>query len=280
MTKTVHLKVVQLLCCLLLGVFSVDSDAAQILDVINDLRNGGCESRNKLPALQDDARLQAVTKQIAAGASSKQAAQQVGFHAKELSTIHLTGYDNNNDLQRVLTKNYCPLLMNPKWRLASSDTGGNEVWIVLALPQNIPTNAAQAEQQVLNLVNQARMQSRKCGSARYGATGSLRLNAVLTKAAQLHAQDMAKHQQMQHEGSDGSTPAQRLTRQGYKWRAVGENVAAGAGGAEEVVAGWLASPGHCANIMSPLFTEMGLAFAVNDRDEYAVYWAQSFATPR
>jgi uncharacterized protein YkwD len=108
----------------------------------------------------------------------------------------------------------------------------------------------------------------------------LHLNAVLNTAAQLHAEDMAKHRQMQHEGSDGSSPAQRVTRQGYRWKAVGENVAAGAGSAAEVVSGWLSSPGHCANIMNPTFTEMGVAFAVNQRDDYAVYWAQSFATPR
>jgi hypothetical protein len=46
------------------------------------------------------------------------------------------------------------------------------------------------------------------------------------------------------------------------------------------VAGWIKSPGHCANLMNPAFTEMGAAFAVNNRSEFGVYSAQAFGTPR
>src|SRR4051794_14668685 len=38
----------------------------------------------------------------------------------------------------------------------------------------------------------------------------------LVEAARVHARDMAEHGLMSHEGSDGSTPAQRVERQGYR----------------------------------------------------------------
>ncbi len=43
--------------------------------------------------------------------------------------------------------------------------------------------------------------------------------------------------------------------------------------------GWIDSPGHCANLMSPTFTEMGIAFVVERKSEPGIYWTQVFATP-
>ena len=50
--------------------------------------------------------------------------------------------------------------------------------------------------------------------------------------------------------------------------------------ADEVVAGWLGSPEHCANLMDPLYRQMGVAFAVNRHDQRGVDWAMEFGTPR
>lgn len=58
--------------------------------------------------------------------------------------------------------------------------------------------------------------------------------------------------------------AKRASRAGYRWRAIAENIAAGQMNAAVAVQGWLNSRGHCANLMSPVYTEMGAAFAVND----------------
>ena len=65
----------------------------------------------------------------------------------------------------------------------------------------------------------------------------------------------------------------RAERAGYDWREIGENVATGQATAEQVVAEWLGSPHHCANIMGAEFTEMGVAFAASPS---GVYWAQVF----
>lgn len=268
-----------LVACVLLMVGTCSANA-DVLDVVNELRNGGCQPRTKLVPLQNNTRLRAVVRQIAGGASAQQAAQSAEYPAVQLSTIHISGYRREAEVRQLLAGKYCKLLMNPDWRQMSSEWRGDKLWIVLAEPHAIPTDQAATAQQVLALVNDARSSARRCGGQRFAPTHALRLNMTLNRTALLHAEDMAKHGRMEHTGSDGSTPAQRATRQGYRWKTVGENVAAGAGTAEEVVAGWLESPGHCANIMSPQFTEMGLGFSVNMRDQQAVYWAQSFGTPR
>ncbi len=103
---------------------------------------------------------------------------------------------------------------------------------------------------------------------------------MLSRAALVHSQDMAKKDFFEHKGSDGSTVGIRTARVGYVWRTVGENIAIGPQTAEIVVQGWIDSPGHCANIMSPAFTEMGIAFVVDRKSEAGIYWTQVFGTPR
>ena len=107
----------------------------------------------------------------------------------------------------------------------------------------------------------------------------LSANASLGQVALAYAQDMARYGYMDHTGRDGSSPEVRVTRGGYRWREVGENLASGIMTPEEVVEGWLQSAEHCANLMDPAFREMGVAFAVNARDERGVYWAMEFGTP-
>jgi uncharacterized protein YkwD len=108
----------------------------------------------------------------------------------------------------------------------------------------------------------------------------LALNATLTSAAAAHALDMAVHHKLDHDGSDGSSSGERVTRAGYAWRAVGENIASGQKDADAVVAAWLASPGHCATLMGPYFAAMGVAFAYAPGANPGIYWAQEFAAPR
>ncbi len=92
---------------------------------------------------------------------------------------------------------------------------------------------------------------------------------------------MARNNYFSHSDRDGSNPAQRVERAGYRHRATGENIAAGGQmKAEDAVAGWIKSPGHCANLMNPAYSEMGVAFAVNPRSEMGVYWTQAFGAPR
>jgi len=140
--------------------------------------------------------------------------------------------------------------------------------------------SASGSDRVLELVNEARAAARRCGFKRHDAAPPLARSAVLERAALAHARDMAARSELDHAGGDGSTPGARATRAGYGWRAVGENIAFGQRTAEQVVASWLNSPGHCANLMDADFTEMGVASAVAPGGKATIYWVQLFAAPR
>ncbi|MEU6577356.1 CAP domain-containing protein [Streptomyces sp. NPDC046805] len=99
------------------------------------------------------------------------------------------------------------------------------------------------------------------------------LDPTLTKAAQAHSADMAAHRNMSHTGSDGSSPDARITSAGYRWSAYGENIAYGYATPEQVMAGWMSSPGHKANILNCSFKEIGVGLAQPNS-----YWTQDFAT--
>ena len=70
----------------------------------------------------------------------------------------------------------------------------------------------------------------------------------------------------------------RIDATGYNWQTCGENIAAGQPSIRAAVKAWLASPGHCANIMDPDFEEMGLGMARNADSDYGIYWTQVFGT--
>ena len=157
-----------------------------------------------------------------------------------------------------------------------------QVWVVLAAPfaPAVAMPARAAGKRVLELVNQARAVPRQCGDKALAAAPPVRWNETLAKASLVHAEDMARNNYFSHSGRDGSNPAQRVERAGYRYRATGENIAAGQSTPEDAVAGWIKSPPHCANLMSALFVEMGVAFAIDASSEMGVYWAQAFGTPR
>lgn len=137
---------------------------------------------------------------------------------------------------------------------------------------------ADISERVVELVNAARSNSRRCGSERYAAAPSLRVSQKLNKAAAGHARDMARRKFFEHRGSDGSQPKDRVLRAGYQPRLTGENIAYGPESAEEVVAGWLASPGHCANIMDSRFHDIGVALNTGKK-RGQIYWVQNFGAP-
>lgn len=132
------------------------------------------------------------------------------------------------------------------------------------------------KQEMLTAINEARSIARMCGAAYYSATVSVMWNDDLADAAYKHSADMATNHFFSHTGSDGSSPATRINQEGYHWSALGENIAYGYPTVEDVIQGWLGSEGHCQNIMSPTFTEIGAAFA-GDTD--VPYWTLDLAKP-
>ncbi|MGV9563789.1 CAP domain-containing protein [Streptomyces sp. NPDC003480] len=129
-----------------------------------------------------------------------------------------------------------------------------------------PAPASGATARVVELVNAER--------AKVGCS-PLTLNATLAKVAQAHSDDMAAHRNMSHTGSDGSSPGDRITRAGYTWSTYGENVAYGYTTPDQVMAGWISSPGHKANILDCSFKEIGVGLS-----QPGSYWTQDFGTAR
>ena len=108
----------------------------------------------------------------------------------------------------------------------------------------------------------------------------LRRNPELTRAAQLHAEQMAAAGKLAHDlpGARYPTLASRLKLIGYSYRNVGENVAEGYTSGAALMAGWMTSAPHRANILSARYTETGVGMARSRTGR--TYHAQVFARPR
>jgi uncharacterized protein YkwD len=255
---------------------------ADPVDVINGLRAGGCGDRPASGAtLAREQGLDNVAREFSRTGSLDAAFARTGYPVLSSSSFHVRGAREDTAMRTLLEARFCDSIAEPGYNEIGVFTRGDETWIVLAVRQ-ISRPALQADavaERVLELVNAARAQARQCGRDRYEAAAPLSLSATLSAAASGHAWDMAARGAAGHRGSDGSQSGERITRAGYAWRASGENVAAGQPDADSVVAAWLESPGHCVNLMSPYYTEMGIAFATAPSKNPAIYWAQAFAAP-
>ena len=212
--------------------------------------------------------------------------ERAGYPAAQAEAISVSGAPDAPAALAAISRKHCKALLNPDFIVAGSSRSGENWVVVLArpappvVPRRLP-DAALAGAQVLAAVNAARAAPRSCGTARFDAVPPLTWNSALAQAALVHSGDMAEHRYFNHDGRDGRAVAQRTTATGYRWRLVGENIAAGQNTAEEVVAGWLDSPGHCVNIMNRNFSDMGAAFAISGGARAGrVYWTQVLAAPR
>lgn len=122
--------------------------------------------------------------------------------------------------------------------------------------------------QVLELVNKERAANK---------LPPLRLHPQLQAASHWMAQDMATNDYLDHTDHEGRELEGRLAAFEYKdYQAIGENVAAGQATAAEVMVGWMQSPGHRSNILSPDFCEIGIGHLVNANSKFRHYWSQDF----
>jgi len=147
------------------------------------------------------------------------------------------------------------------------------------LPLLARAAATSIEQRVTELTNEQRRQQ--------GCMVELVLSPQLSAAAGAHSRDMALHNVFSHTGSDGSTMASRVVATGYAYSRLAENLAAGQATAEEVVAGWMTSPGHRSNILNCELREIGVGYYEQADDQsnvrldngqlrgpYRHYWTQ------
>jgi len=135
-----------------------------------------------------------------------------------------------------------------------------------ALVEVVASPGSAIELRVLELTNAER--------ARY-MLSPLQWCTHLGAAAREHSVDMAIHNRLDHDGTDGSSPWDRIVRIGVSFSGtMAENVAAGQQTAEDVVASWMNSEGHRANILSPNLTYLGVGHALSGSTPF---WTQKFA---
>ena len=184
------------------------------------------------------------------------------------------------------------------------DAAGNKaikvirkVLIIRALnsQQTIPTLSETNKANYLSLINDARAVARTCGAEGYfPAVTAVTWSNKLYKSAYEHSQDLANSNTWSHNGSGTiydwsgyainkkSTMQDRVATYDYQWRRISENISAGTqrDTAQEAIDSWIASPGHCVNLMDPKVTQVGMALAKNTSSEYTHYWTQNFGKPQ
>ena len=97
----------------------------------------------------------------------------------------------------------------------------------------------------------------------------------LNRSAQGWTDQMVSHRTFEH-GADFSA---RISAVGFNWSDVGENIATGFETPAAVVGAWMASRGHCENILSPLYRQVGSGVSdgsIPGFSNVAGTWTQDF----
>ena len=257
---------------------------ADPLAVVNAIRLAGCADQPApSTAVEPNGTLDTVARELARGRRLSTALARSEYPAASSSSFHVRGSREDDAVRNILVEQNCAGVNDPNHAEIGVFADNDETWIVLAArtpPGPSYDDPDAIVERVLELVNAARGEARTCGRDRFEPAQPLTLALALTSAALIHSGDMAARGSLDHRGSDGSNSGERITRAGYLWQASGENVAAGQSDADAVVAAWLTSPGHCATLMGPFFTETGIAFTLAPGRNPPIYWTQVFAAPR
>ena len=134
------------------------------------------------------------------------------------------------------------------------------------VPEQAPGRAF--EQEVVRLVNVERANN---------GLKPLKENWELSRVARYKSVDMGSKGYFSHTSPTYGSPFDMMKKFGIKYSYAGENIAYGQRTAAEVMKGWMNSPGHRQNILSPNYTEIGVGYAANSKG--TPYWTQMFIKP-
>lgn len=258
------------------------SEPSQLIDSINSYRSQaqrcGGQASLELPPLASDPRL---VLPASGSVDLRSALSQANYPMVNVQAITLNGPRDAQAAMKAVQESFCQVVLDPQFVDVGVSQEGRDWRIVLARPLLAgKLGDWQAEgQKLLTLINSARSQQRQCGGQAFAAATPLAWNATLAGAAETHTRAMANQNFLDHVDRDGRTPGDRAELAGYAGQQTGENIAAGQDTPRKVVDGWLASPGHCANLMNPQFTELGAAYAVDPKSDAGIYWTAMFGAP-
>ena len=135
-------------------------------------------------------------------------------------------------------------------------------------------------EEALRRLNAERARGAVCRADRtLAAAAPLRWNDTLAAAAAAQSDDMASVSRMGHYDTRNRGLSERLTAVGYRFSAAVENVAFGYPSLDAVVLAWLASEGHCVNMMNPTVLELGLACSDGTTPGQDRYWTLVLGAP-
>lgn len=259
-----------------------EAASADTVAALNRGRAAACGRAARLAPLRETRELDGAARALARGATLHAALATLPLRPDFATAVHVAGVSDDRGVTQAVTRRACGDLGKPELREVGIAWSGQSLYLIAAAPLPVPApgDRGRIAREILARVNAARAEPRRCGRTAYPAAEPLALSERLSHIAAGHSESMGARDNLAHRDPDGSTPADRVRRGGYDARVVGENVASGVPTAAEVVAGWLASPGHCANIMDARFTEMGVAYVVAPRSGGAIYWTQLFAARR
>jgi uncharacterized protein YkwD len=299
---------------LLLAPLVASANEGDAISVVQLLREGGCGGIvPATPPLHHDPALDRAAAQWANGSTVAAAVHYNGYPADVLSGVHVSGPDSS--LVQLLRRTSCRTITDRSLHDLGLYHHGLDTWFLLASryalsaprpagvtaraaptpiqvpalaarppagPSLTPTSSASSSlaARALQLVNDVRARGTRCGERSFGPVPPVRLSGTLSDVALGHAADMARHDYFEHDDLSGHTPADRVRAVGYPEKLVGENIAYGPESADEVVKGWLDSPGHCENIMDPRFAEMGIAYSPGRVSRRGLYWVQLLVAPK
>jgi len=253
-----------------------------LIDSINSYRSQaqrcGGQASLELPPLASDPRL---VLSASGTVDLREALAQATYPMVNVQAITLNGPRDAQAAMQAVQESFCHVVLDPQFVDIGVSQQGRDWRIVLARPLLAGRLGDwQAEgQKLLQLINAARGQQRQCGTQAFAATSPLAWNPTLAGAAESHTRAMANQNFLDHVDRDGRTPGDRAELAGYAGQQTGENIAAGQDTPRKVVDGWLASPGHCANLMNPQYSELGAAYAVDPKSDAGIYWTAMFGAP-
>jgi len=263
-------------------VFSAQASASEeslLVDSINQYRSQvqrcGNQGSQELPPLATDTRLVLPVNSVG---DLQQALARAAYPMVNVQAISLSGPKNAEAAMKAVRESFCRVVLDPQFVDIGVSSNGQDWRIVLARPLlTSGLGESQTEgKKVMELINTARQQPRQCGGQAFGATTPLAWNDALATAAAGHSRNMANGNFFDHLDHDGRTPGDRAELAGYIGQQIGETIAAGMDTPRKVVDGWLASPGHCANLMNPQFKDMGAAYAMDPKSDAGIYWTGLF----
>ncbi|SDP22371.1 spore coat assembly protein SafA/uncharacterized protein, YkwD family [Halobacillus aidingensis] len=123
------------------------------------------------------------------------------------------------------------------------------------------------ESQVIDLTNQERAKN---------GLPALKANWQLSRVARYKSRDMANKNYFSHTSPTYGSPFDMMRDFNVSYNRAAENIAAGQRTPQEVVNGWMNSPGHRKNILDPNLTQIGVGYAQGG--SYGHYWTQMFIT--